>query len=231
MYCIFFSLAINDDIIQIAAIQSDHDIFNRYVWPQKGYIPSKISRITGIEIHADKMFHNSIKVPYSTLHQGLKDLFDKFCGVTFYAHNATFDARMLVKACDKIGIDIATKGISFCNTLPLFKEAFPGQVSYKQESLVHNITGETYDTHNAMTDVKALMTLFDKVPNTMKESTKFHLTINSVKESIANTENKKKYLGTNFLLRTKLCQSIWLASYLQQEYQLKPCNRLLQTRV
>ena len=28
----------------------------------------------------------------------------------------------------------------------------------------------------------------------MKESTKFHLTINSVKESIANTENKKKYL-------------------------------------
>ena len=98
---------------------------------------------------------------YSTLHQALKDLFDKFCGVTFYAHNATFDACMLVKACDKVGIDIATKGILFCNTLPLFKEAFLGQVSYKQESLVHNITGETYDTHNAMADVKALMTLKD----------------------------------------------------------------------
>ena len=193
----------NDEIIQIAAVQTKDDVFNRYVWPEHGYIPAKISKITGIEIHG-KMFSNSVEVIYVSLQQALNELFDRFSGSILHAHNATFDAKMLVKACQNLGIDVASKGISFCDTLSMFREAFPQKESYKQEYLVCTIIGQAYNAHNAAADVCALMELYQKAPSTVKENSSYYFAVASVKQSIAVIENKKKYLpGYKFLIDDK----------------------------
>ena len=70
------------------------------------------------------MFSNSVEVIYLSLQQALNELFDRFSGSILHAHNAIFVAKMLVKACRNLGIDVASKGISFCDTLLMFREAF-----------------------------------------------------------------------------------------------------------
>ena len=47
----------------------------------------------------------------------------------------------------------------FSDTLSLFKKVYPDMTNYKQETLVKNILGESYDAHNAMADISALQVL------------------------------------------------------------------------
>ena len=206
--------AIDDEIIQIAAAQSKDSIFNCYVWPKQGCIPSKVSRITGIEIHGNKMFYNSIEVIYTNLNQALKELFNQFAGMTLCAHNATFDAPMLTIACQQCGIDIASKGLTFCNTLPMFKEALPNQRSYSQENLVRNIIKKDYEAHNAVADVLTLLELYSEVPTAVRENTKYFFSVLSVKDSILNSSNKKKCIGAYKFLTEDKTLSDYMASKL-----------------
>ena len=151
---------------------------------------------------------------HTSLQQALDELFMQFSGLTFCAQNATFDARMLVAACEQCGIDITSKAITFCNTLPMFKDAFPRQKSYCQEYLVRNIIGKDYSVHNALSDVLTLMELHEKVPVGIRENVKYCFTVESVKDSIASTCNKKKYIGGyKFLIEDKIL-SEYMASKL-----------------
>ena len=160
------------------------------------------------------MFYNSIEVVHTSLQQALHELFMQFSGLTFCAHNATFDARMLVAACQQCGIDIASKGITFCNTLPMFKDAFVGQKSYCQEYLVQNIIGKDYSAHNALSDVSALMELHEKVQSRIRENAKYYFTVESVKDSIVSNCNKKKYISDYKFLIEDTTLSEYMASKL-----------------
>ena len=149
------------------------------------------------------MFSNSVEAIYVSLQQALNELLDRFSGSILHAHNSTFDAKMLVKVCQNLGIDVASKGISFCD-IPMFRGAFPQKELYKQEYLVCTIIGQTYNAHNAAADVCALMELYQKAPSKVKENDSFYFIVASVKQSIAAIENKKKYLsGYKFLIDDK----------------------------
>ena len=116
---------------------------------------------------------------------------------------------MLVKACQNLGIDVASKGISFCDTLPMFKEAFRLKESYKQEYLVLTIIEQTYNAHNAAADVCALMKLYQKAPSTVKANVSYYFTVASVKQSFAVIETGTSIcLVTNCSLMTKQYLSI-----------------------
>ena len=195
----------DDEIIQIAAGQTKSGIFNWYVWPENKCIPPRVSKIIGIEIHGHQMFRNSVQVPHVPIKQALEELFAKFSNMEYYAHNANFDARILVLTCEKAGVDINAKNISFCDTLSVLKEAFPKQVSYKQESLVKNITGKTYDALNAAGDVCSLLDLCERVPSSVISNPKHHFTIAEVAYKIEEVRNKRKYIvGYSNLIRDKV---------------------------
>ena len=184
----------DNEIIQIAAGQTKNSIYSWYIWPENRCIPSKISKITGMEIHGNKMFRNSIQMQYVKIKQALKELFNKFSNVPYYCHNANFDACMLVLACEQAGVDIESKNISFCDTLFVFKEAYPKQVSYKQENLVQGIIGKNYDAHNAVGDVCSSMELCERVDSSVIENSKHHFTVSKVTSKIQEARNKKKFI-------------------------------------
>ena len=51
----------------------------------------------------------------------------------------------------------------FADTLLMARYALPGERSYKQVDLVRVYLGKGYDAHNALADVQALQTQFDKL--------------------------------------------------------------------
>ena len=52
----------------------------------------------------------------------------------------------------------------FVDTLPLFKLAYPGRTSYRQESLVQDLIMTQYNAQNASADLAALHQLYDAMP-------------------------------------------------------------------
>ena len=81
------------------------------------------------------------------------------------ANNGNFDARMLVSACQRTeNTSVLASVTGFVDTLPLFKLAYPGRTSYRQESLVQDLLMTQYDAHNASADMAALHQLYDAMP-------------------------------------------------------------------
>ena len=72
---------------------------------------------------------------------------------------------MLVSACQRTENTSVLVGVTrFVDTLPLFKLAYPGRTSYRQESLVQDLLKTQYDAHNASADMAALQQLYDAMP-------------------------------------------------------------------
>ena len=78
------------------------------------------------------------------------------------AHNVNFDARMLISSCDRYNID-APRTLQFADTLPLFKKRFVNVANYKQETIVKEILGKSYNAHNALKDCRTLCELLEKM--------------------------------------------------------------------
>ncbi|CAL4202575.1 unnamed protein product [Meganyctiphanes norvegica] len=158
------SLAKGADILQISAISGSHE-FNKYVTPTKSISP-KVSDITGLSSHEGMlMLHGK---PVSSI--PIKDALHLFIAwlknlgtCLLIAHNVSFDARIICYHLQngKLVSSFTKVACGFLDTLPFFKVTFPGQINYKQETLVSNILKESYEAHNALADVRALKKLMD----------------------------------------------------------------------
>lgn len=153
---------------------------------------------------------------------------NKFSSPLIVAHNAQFDARILVSCFSRHGlIDLVKKVVGFSDTVKLFKKVYPDQQSYKLQDLVKSFAPdfESSNAHNAEHDVSMLKNLVTNKPN-MEESLRD--AVFSTEYVIANNEklsNKNRNIGSftdlitsNILTKS---QSSTLAAYGLQSNHLK----------
>jgi len=153
------------DILQLAARSlSTQERFNCYIAPSTGVIPHKITNITGLEYHAGTMYHQSSPVQCSKV-QEAQESFNSWLsslphanGPLLVAHNVSFDSKVLMSTYSKHKLPMP-KVIGFADSLKYFESVYPGKASYKQEYLVRDILGLSYDAHNAQADCESLATL------------------------------------------------------------------------
>ena len=83
-----------------------------------------------------------------------------------FAHNAKlFDAKHLQRALEKSNQTTRFQELvpGFCDTLPEFKKVLPNRKSYSQENLAMDLLQATYSAHNALSDVRMLQDLCNKI--------------------------------------------------------------------
>jgi len=141
-------------------------MFSCYVQPRSGFIPSAVTKVTGLEFHGNVMFYYSQPVPSMQVHRALsefKDWLDKYNKQqVLVAHNANFDAKIIVQSFKDAKITFPAT-VCFADTLKLFKAEFPNLPNYKQETLVSVLLKASYTAHNATQDVSTLSDLLDLV--------------------------------------------------------------------
>ncbi|XP_062608858.1 uncharacterized protein LOC134270633 [Saccostrea cucullata] len=193
--------ATDSSIIQIAARElktSDH--FVRFVMPQNGFIPSTVSKLTGIEVHGLTMYYNLIPVESTTCERAIGEFLvwlKKHKSPVLVAHNAKFDARILVSTICRLKMEDNLKDISgFSDTLKLFKNEFPGRSSYKLESLTTDLIddqNENLQLHNAEADVNVLTNLLKRVSDVHEKLMANLFSTDSVLVNNQKLINKKMY--------------------------------------
>jgi DNA polymerase III alpha subunit (gram-positive type) len=156
----------NPLITQVAAsVVGSAKEFSLYVYP-KVPIACSAQQITGI-VHNNS---GTMTVHGQQAHaENLKTAIDKFCSwlrklsnVYLVAHNGrTFDFPVLMNSqlniqCETQFMDCVKGCIDSIN---VFKKAFAGQSTYKQEDLARTFLHTTSEAHNAMEDVKILCQL------------------------------------------------------------------------
>ena len=165
-------LALNCDILQIAAIDADSNKLSLYVLPSQD-ISEGASNVTGITYDGSQMFLHrkpvNAVIPIVALQTFLSWIEDRK-PVLLVAHNATFDAKRLIRTLMAYKLEAVfchcVSGIA--DTLPYFKGAFPDLANYKQETLVKSILkyeSNKYQAHNALDDVIYLKKLYDYSSN------------------------------------------------------------------
>ena len=132
------------------------------------------SLVTQLDMVGGRLLHMGKPVPA----EEPKEAFEKFLAwlkakkekVVLLAHNAErFDSKRIIYALKKYDLLSSFQEcvLGFIDTLALFKKVLPGRVSYSQESLVADLLGVFYVSHDSLEDVKALQRLvscrgFDK---------------------------------------------------------------------
>ena len=158
------SLQKNADILQIAAVCED-DKFSVYITPTKSVSPGA-SAVTGLTAQGGVLFHNGTPVPTVPLKQALQSFLGYLADrapVVLIGHNfKSFDFPRIITAMHDCELSSAFREevIGGVDTLPLMKEKYPNRAIYKQEELVSDILNETYEAHNAMSDVTSLQKLY-----------------------------------------------------------------------
>ncbi|XP_062572541.1 LOW QUALITY PROTEIN: DNA polymerase III PolC-type-like [Saccostrea cucullata] len=195
----------SSSIIQIAAapLYSD-DSFNRFVQPANGFIPPSIVKLTGIEMHGMQMYYLLNPVPSCGERQAIAEFAEwlslsRFPSPLIVAHNAQFDARILVSCFTRHGLtDMIKRVVGFSDTVKFFKKVHPNQPSYKLQDLAKSLAPEfdSVNAHNAENDVSMLKIL---LKNTPKAEESLSELIFSTDYVIANNEklsNKNKNIGS-----------------------------------
>ncbi|XP_062603897.1 uncharacterized protein LOC134265692 isoform X2 [Saccostrea cucullata] len=190
-------------IIQIAAAPlHSEDRFNRFVQPANGFIPPAIVKLTGIEMHGMQMYYQLNPVPSCGERQAIAEFAEwlsSFPSPLIVAHNAQFDARILVSCFTRHGLtDMLKSVVGFSDTVKFFKKVHPNQPSYKLQDLAKSLAPEfdSANAHNAENDVYALKIL---LKNTPKAEESLSESIFSTDYVIANNEklsNKNKNIGS-----------------------------------
>lgn len=196
-----YILGTESEIIQIAAKHLDSgNRFNRFVKPC-GTIPSKITSLTGIEIHGSNMYHNLEHVESVPISESLSLFFDwlrPFGKVVLLAHNANFDARVFIGTCIREGvIEQCNNIVGFVDTCALMKHAFPGRgrKGYNQSTLVKELLNINYIEHDASEDVDALCKLLLLLPKSMSCATHL-ISLEKIHYNIKRLENEKMNKGS-----------------------------------
>lgn len=159
------SLNKDTEITQIAAVCDNHE-FNQYVLPLRG-ISHRASEVTGLTCHGDILLLHGRPVHSYLIKEALQLFLAWLSDIgncVLIAHNAKFDAPRIMYHLQACKLTTAFVAIvhGFCDSLPLFKEIYPGMENYKQETLVSNILKESYEAHNALGDVQSLQKLLIK---------------------------------------------------------------------
>ena len=186
--------AVNSEIIQIAATTTYGDTFDRYLLPTNA-IPARVTKVNRLSLEDGVLMYEGDPVDAGQPGDVLKQFLNWLPSDTLlFAHNAPFDARMLMFNCLQHGLsDLVQSTLTgFCDTLRLFREVLPDQKSYKQTHLVTNILGEDYDAHNAAADVSALYKLYDKCDISEECIQKYCFTCDTTLRKIADLEKKHR---------------------------------------
>lgn len=163
------------DILQIAASAfSTGATFNQYVLPTSHIAPDA-ERITGIRVSDSQMTVHGKQVERKELDYSL----DHFCNwlrqfpnPVLVAHNGRrFDFPILINSFQSVSKlkDFFECFVGMIDSLSIFKKLCP-KGSHKQEDLVSNLLGITYEAHNAIADVTSLKDLDHLVLHTQLSS-------------------------------------------------------------
>lgn len=136
--------------------------------PHRGYIPQPVIKLTGIEYHGGIMYHNSLPVHTVQMRNALQSFNDWLTELdtdepVLVAHNASFDARMLLQEYERASMELSHAVTRFADTLPHLKAKFPGRKGnggYKLSTLVQEfLPGQEFDFHDATEDTRSLAEL------------------------------------------------------------------------
>ncbi|XP_069115953.1 uncharacterized protein [Argopecten irradians] len=158
-------------ITQIAArVVDTGDVYNTYVIPTIP-IGEVASKLTGISINSSgELIANGYKKDALSIADGLQnfcDFLEKYQNPVLIAHyGLRFDFPVIVNAAKNVNkLDQLLSCTFGCiDSIRVFREAFPGQLNYKQINLAKSLLGEdySYGAHDACEDVKALSDLLRK---------------------------------------------------------------------
>ena len=92
------------------------------------------------------------------------------------------------------------------DSLPIFKDTYPGQESYKQEFLAYKFLDLTYSAHNALSDVQSLQSLWefsafsqDKISQHSFTTVSFAAHLEFQKTSCQNSETLQELVDCNVI--------------------------------
>ena len=152
------------DIVQIAASAfTTGATFNQYVLPTSHIAPDA-ERITGIRVSDSQMTVHGKPVDSKALDYSLDHFCNwlrKFPNPVLVAHNGRrFDFPILIDRFQSVGQlkDFFECCVGMMDSLSIFRKVWPNG-SHKQEYLVSNLLGITYEAHNAIADVTSLKDL------------------------------------------------------------------------
>lgn len=101
----------------------------------------------------------------------------------FVGHNCKiFDIRVLYNALEKTDMmeEFLWSGVhGFVDTLPLFKEIVPNQVSYSESNLHEQVFGEQYTANDFLEDVVSLHRLFQRADTSLDTLIKYLFSVQS----------------------------------------------------
>ncbi len=148
-------------IVEIAAIRVNTDgtreVFESLINPERT-IPPQVSRVHGIT--------NAHVVHSPKFHEIAPDFMRFIEGSTLVAHNARFDLSFLQESLARCGLE-PWNGKAM-DSIPVFKQVFPGLKSYKLQELRarFNLGTGTEKAHRALGDVEILVEAFAFALNT-----------------------------------------------------------------
>ncbi|CAG0885033.1 unnamed protein product [Cyprideis torosa] len=163
------------EILEIAAMTNENDIFRRYVLPQ-GDINREATKVHKIEKHSGRLFKDGKLITETTSRaQALRDfkawLRGKSGRKILVAHNADSDASVLKENARQENIDFRQEIQGFACTYKLFKNKRGcSQGSCSLEDLYRNAGGSSStELHSAAGDIKALQFVVQKHGITAQE--------------------------------------------------------------
>jgi DNA polymerase III alpha subunit (gram-positive type) len=158
------------------------------------------SRITGITVHRGKVFVGGKEVLAKSIVECLTDFcvwIAKIDKPLLVAHNGkTFDTVVLCRSLQSLTDRFKDAVAGFADSLPLFRLAFPGQASYKQEHLVRSILDVAYNAHDALADTKSLQMLLQHPSINRASLLKHSFSVEYVEACIVSRKVTAKNLST-----------------------------------
>ncbi|KAK4879075.1 hypothetical protein RN001_007221 [Aquatica leii] len=167
------------DVLQIAA-RHENTSFSKYIEPNEP-IPESASIVNGLTNQGPDMFLYGEKVQSFPLRIVLEEFLqflincDKKC--VLIAHNCAFDARVLVTIINEVSLKDEFSNVidSFVDTLPLFRQKFPGAVCKLGALADKCFSVSSQKMHDATYDVLLLQNLVFK-----------HFTLNELLSKVKN---------------------------------------------
>lgn len=108
------------------------------------------------------MYKNGHQVISKTTQKALQSFIDSTkqnANMFLVAHNAMFDARVIVHVYESLGLCASDFFVGCTNTLPLCRESIPNRKSYKHTYMAKDICSRHYNANDALSDTQTLKKL------------------------------------------------------------------------
>ena len=99
----------------------------------------------------------------------------------------------------------------FVDTLPLFKEVYPGFKSYQLEELITKILKKSYIAHNSLEDVRVLQTLFNLKTISSQVVLKHSFSLSYINKQLAFKSKKNTCISSLQPLKNEKIISVYMA--------------------